>query len=242
MNAAWIVMLLTPLQEPAAPQAPVQEKQKPKLAFATPSTPQAKETPRATRSLPGQRVPEPTVIFQQVIPTRVQLQPEDFGEIRRIRDRIGLRLFDDPKSDREFARHLEDLAKSEISDESCEPTPVVQPARAGQPAWGAHAWQACQPFDGMVGLIWVPINGGHATPPSGEVAARWPRENATRENGKLAARSQALRESLLQAIENLDGYALELERAGQFADSEKPRRLSRQIRQRLKEMPDPRDN
>ena len=234
MTATWIILLLVTPQETESPNPQEHRPRQIKLV-------QEQDTPQ---SLPS-KIGKSREIRQELgkanprDSSRPALQPETIDEIRNIRDRIGIRLFDDPDSDKEFAQQLEKLKRPANSVIS--PTPIVDAPQAvdsGVRPAIEPARVAPTPFPGA----WFPEGSGSPAPVKWAAAPVSPKHRLKSPALPIQALEQATLLSLHQAIGNLDRQALELERSGEFAESGKLRKLSRKIRKQLQEMVVRRDN
>ncbi|MEE2641018.1 MAG: hypothetical protein VX768_10370 [Planctomycetota bacterium] len=142
-----------------------------------------------------------------------KLDQDSVEEIQRIRKRLGIRLFDDRKSDLKFENQLKrlngDSDKPRESELEGTKTPVL-PSKKGVPRPASSTTRA-------ISAAFSAANpGGH------------PRRQTTG--------------ILFQAVENLDRDALELEKLGEFAKSKRLRQLSHRIQKQLRQMHESRDN
>ena len=172
------------------------------------------------------------------IPRLIQSQPlnqDAIDEIKKIRDRVGIKLFDDSKKTKEFELELQKLSQAgpRISKARL---PNVVPPRAKRldekPRWpGVNKPQ----------LNLSSTNGTRVKAPVVQPASKI--LDLTLPSRKTAAASSTTyMNTLFQTVANLDQAALELEKQGEFEKSAGLRKLSRKIRKQIQGLVTPRDN
>jgi hypothetical protein len=133
-------------------------------------------------------------------------------EISKIRDRIGIKLFPTPGGDQNFQQQIDRLLRNPTHQR----TPNQNPTLANQPPRPAIAPNPTLQPPGTTGLIPL-MQPGHG-------------------NLSKAGHLSQTMQSIANSIENLDKAALELEKQGNFDQSEVLRKLSRKIRKHWKRL------